>query len=645
MEGWMTLARTNPETFRGEPNQQQRTTANSNTHTKTKQTKTVTNNNHSTRFSTNNNKQTSKQTTNNSVVRIRRTMMMTTTMIMSTITQRSSSYHGVTTTTTITTPTRMRLLVFLLLLLLARLVATNATTNTNANATTNTTTDFPLYRDTVEFAALSTLVYALRHSAGNVPKSNASSSSSSSSSSVCLEWRTIAMNHNLSQWIAPDAICHWYHHEPHTSTQVWLVSSHQHNYVAVVFAGTDDWKTSFTDLELITTPFGSHDGENDNNNNNDDDDDENHEKNQTSSFSARYLNHSQTIRVHDGFDRAVFGHGVYDNLSTRVQALFAAQQQASLSNPSSSLITRLITTGHSLGGANAILTAIALDVQWSSATLHSSTAPFTRQSPTTTTTTTTPSCTAISIMSLTFGCPQIGNSHFRDFVQSRLSLQRRRQKASSRPVSPRSLSLWRVVLGWDLVPRLPEYLYHVGHTIQINVNQTTTMTSTTTGSTSTSTSTTTSTLAKRRMPTTEMTPITTTSTFHHNNASGYTTTAQVYYQHYGNATLHYASVPLGWNAKSFVWIPGALESHRMRLYTTVLRDWWHHCYHHDQQPLSSSTSSTTRDHDTNHSIWIDSFVTESDEPPSNLPNNDDDDRWINPPDDEFEAEAWTVAAE
>merc|ERR1712232_124017 len=67
--------------------------------------------------------------------------------------------------------------------------------------------------------------------------------------------------------------------------------------------------------------------------------------------------------------------------------------------------------------------------------------------------------------------------------------------SSSSTPSSIKLGIWRYVLGWDLVPRLPNFMKHVGHTIQL----------------------------------------------HKTHARNQTVVA--YYKHYGNQTLRYAGVP------------------------------------------------------------------------------------------------------
>jgi hypothetical protein len=198
-------------------------------------------------------------------------------------------------------------------------------------------------------------------------------------------------------------------------------------------------------------------------------------------------------RVHAGFDNNVF---------TKNRLDITILEQISLHFQPG---YRIFTTGHSLGAADAVLVATELVL---------------RQNRT--------------VTCINFGCPRIGNY---ELIRSMNDLE--------------NLSIWRFVLGWDLVPRLPSYPFqHVGHTIQMTRNET-----------------------------------------------------KVYYHHLGNITLQYAGVPAGWSSTPFVWVPGAMESHRMIKYLEHLQD-------------PATFLNLTR------------FVTLSD-----VPMADDDDFPVNPPDD------------
>ena len=51
-----------------------------------------------------------------------------------------------------------------------------------------------------------------------------------------------------------------------------------------------------------------------------------------------------------------------------------------------------------------------------------------------------------------------------------------------------------------------------------------------------------------------------------NSSSSSNTTTASYYHHIGNVTVLFASVPFGWSAAPFIWIPGAITCHYGALY-------------------------------------------------------------------------------
>ena len=84
------------------------------------------------------------------------------------------------------------------------------------------------------------------------------------------------------------------------------------------------------------------------------------------------------------------------------------------------------TTGHSLGAAASVLTAVAMKLQaeWEDEL----------------------------VFSINFGCPKTGNTAWRDFTNS-----------------IEGLGIFRVVNGHDLVARLPDIrFHHAGHTLQLD---------------------------------------------------------------------------------------------------------------------------------------------------------------------------------
>lgn len=164
-----------------------------------------------------------------------------------------------------------------------------------------------------------------------------------------------------------------------------------------------------------------------------------------------------------------------------------------------------------------------------------------------------------SLTSINFGCPRTGNAAWEDFVHN-----------NEKYLPSKRLGIWRFVLGWDLVPRLPELFHHVGHTIQLFYNS--------------------------------------------DNITAQNATADAYYHHYGNQTLDYAGVPFGWYNKPYLWVPGALGSHHIYKYWEFLYQW------QQERPndwIDSFVPQTSPDGNNDH---------------DDGPNYVDDDFWTNPPD-------------
>jgi Lipase (class 3) len=304
--------------------------------------------------------------------------------------------------------------------------------------------DFPPLDDCLEMAALSGLVYSFKNELNDT--------------NVCIQVNNRsfaeAVEHKIPfEAFVEDLHCHYYLHNHDVGTQVMILSSASLNYLAVVFAGTDNLETILTDVNILVEPFG--DGVN-------------------------YTVPDVNAYVHKGFNEAVFYKSVYGMIE---QEWDAARLQLSSD-------TRLMTTGHSLGAAASVLTAIELTMHLQNMTAVGMDVP--------------------SVTSINFGCPQTGVHDWGVFVNTSPVLK--------------SLAIWRLVLGWDLVPRLPNGFQHVGHTIQLN---------------------------KAYSNSTNM-------------------TAQAYYQHYGDASLMLAGVPFGWSEKPYIWVPGALFSHLISKYWEYL---------------------------------------------------------------------------
>jgi hypothetical protein len=309
-----------------------------------------------------------------------------------------------------------------------------------------------------------------------------------------------------------DLHCHWYLHDRDEGSQVMILSSASQNYMTVVFAGTDDVETALIDVNVLTEPYG--DGVN-------------------------YTLPDPQVLIHAGFNQAVFQHTIYQRIETELDRVRLQMPHA-----------RIFTTGHSLGAAESILAAIQLTRHLQEQDQQQSTLVASEEPP-------VPTVTSIS-----FGCPQTGRYNWDAFVHTNPIVH--------------NLSIWRLVLGWDLVPRLPTGFHHVGHTVQLNAVRS--------------------------------------SAF--NTSDRWNKTAQAYYQHTGDINLNYAGVPLGWSAKPYIWVPGALFAHFISKYWSFLDAW-------------ASVPVDQRDPWVSHFEVLDSNNTSG----NHTIFNTDDDVWIQPPDD------------
>lgn len=196
--------------------------------------------------------------------------------------------------------------------------------------------------------------------------------------------------------------CHWYHHNSLLGTQVLIVSNFSSRYLAVVFAGTDDVRTSLEDIDIAKTSFGNDDN-------------------------IRLID--KNIKVHSGFNNAVFHPDIFDEIVLRLDDL-------QLHHPH--YYRKIYTSGHSLGAANSVLLATALALSSDKFEVGNQYSHAHRP----------------EIVSINFGCPRTGNMAWRNYLNS------------TSPLNPQ-LGIWRIVLGSDLIPRLPDFFEHVGHTIQL----------------------------------------------------------------------------------------------------------------------------------------------------------------------------------
>lgn len=389
---------------------------------------------------------------------------------------------------------------------------------------------FPTLSDTLEMSALSLLVYRYKRQQNDTK--------------VC-ELINERIFPNSTKWkdppimVADDLVCHWYHHDHWQGTQVMVVSSTKKRYVSVVFAGTDDLRTSLADANIYSKPFG----------------DENN-----------FTLPDPRVHVHAGFNNAIFANGVFQKIVQEVDGR--------IQNAAAGKDVRLLTTGHSLGAANSVLVAVGLKLIYENQQKQEKKRPWWKKwkwwekrknhkIPS-------------NISSLSFGCPRIGgNSYWRDYVHNNPTMD--------------GLGVWRFVLGWDLVARLPQFFFHAGHTIQMLEHW-----------------------SKKQ-------------TDDGHGAPSNNLTLDAYYQHYGDESKGLAGVPTGWYAKSYIWVPGALSSHSIHRYYNFFYQWWKH----------QATNPASEEQEENYS-WVNSFVRVDDDNHSDddKPSGMDDDFYVDPFDDD-----------
>ena len=129
---------------------------------------------------------------------------------------------------------------------------------------------FPAWNDIVSMAKLSHLVYKFRTEVDF----------------TCANFNSVVPKNETE-----DISCEWYIHDYSLGTQVLLVSNKKEKYIAVVFAGTDDIRTSLEDTNIMTKEFGN-----------------NLTVRLTNDTDQRYKN----VRVHAGFNNAVFTDDIWE---------------------------------------------------------------------------------------------------------------------------------------------------------------------------------------------------------------------------------------------------------------------------------------------------------------------------------------------
>ena len=238
--------------------------------------------------------------------------------------------------------------------------------------------------------------------------------------------------------------CLHYHHDYSLGTQVLVVRSSLHKYVAVAYAGTDDWNTMLKDGEIFTSDFGPNPTDNSTNDHAQD----------NSNISPIFHGVPEGVRVHRGFNSAVFDN---DGFHTILNCISSARLggncddtgsagDTNMDTDSSSSPYQLFTTGHSLGAADSVLLGAALHLAYPNE----------------------------KIRSINFGCPKVGNikwSFWIDSLQPDKGGQTTTSSDDGDSKNSGSFEIFRFVNKIDLVPRLPEvqWFTHAGHTLQMSV--------------------------------------------------------------------------------------------------------------------------------------------------------------------------------
>ena len=230
--------------------------------------------------------------------------------------------------------------------------------------------------------------------------------------------------------------CLYYSHDQSLGTQVLIVRSNLRRYIAVGYAGTDDWRTALMDGNIMMSDFGpaniTKDG---------------------STMGSIFDDLPDGIRVHSGFNEAVFYSEYFHEVLDCVESArlggdcgddvsVGSGGFGMNSNSSSVAPYPIFTTGHSLGAADSVLLGATLHLIYPNDDLRS----------------------------VNFGCPKIGNIKWSFWVNS---LQPDKKNGDS--PGGGTFEVFRFVNKIDLVPRLPELgvsldplLTHTGHTLQMS---------------------------------------------------------------------------------------------------------------------------------------------------------------------------------
>lgn len=491
----------------------------------------------------------------------------------------------------------------------------NRSNNNSNNNSNNSSKRFPSIETVIEMATLSSLIYAFHtEDYGNDDVNNTvcdrinrlvyarnsmrmmqhSHDRHHDNTNNNIKFTTTTDTTINNRTVPPNIHCEWYHHDWIDGTQIMIVSSppssiDRPSMITIIFAGTDDMTTSLTDVDVLLSPFGY----------------------PTSQIinTTNYPLYNVTlpdpnIRVHTGFDTTLFNtRNLFGEIVTRVEQIRRRMMMAMSTNDqhqataatvaaaTASLSPQLYTTGHSLGGGYSILMAIGLTQYYESLRHdhgnHTTNAPVSVPE---------------EMTVINFGCPQIGNVAFRDYIHTNPSFPSQR------------LHMYRYVLGWDIVPRLPTLLQHVGHTIQL------------------------STVSKSYM----WDEFSSGNTGSGSRSIYKNITTAAYYHHIGNVTLQYSSVPFGWSATPFIWIPGAVTAHYITAYIQCLYDLRQQLIQQQQHRHGMNDTRHENVKNETHFVWITDFERSSSVPISNDTVYDDD-YYVEPPNDDTDEVTATLA--
>jgi hypothetical protein len=301
---------------------------------------------------------------------------------------------------------------------------------TDLQMETDHTTKFPSIYDTIELSHLSNLVYYFDEPHHNCTNFLSIIKKYSNRHPDSFVFHNDTDDDNGDDnggdggYTAGSYTCHFYERDEQ-DTQVLIISKrtetiqnnngndadkndHEdqvHDYIAIAYAGTDDFRNALTDTNIFTKRFGPPG------------------PNNTYPLAPQKGSEYESARVHAGFDNAVFDGGLMDRIIDVVEKVMKTTADEN-DGSSDGKELKLFTTGHSLGAADAVLTSVALSKHFPDKHI---------------------SC-------INYGCPKTGNRVWRDYVNS---------------IS--NISIYRVVNRYDIVPRLPDIRFvHAGHTLQLD---------------------------------------------------------------------------------------------------------------------------------------------------------------------------------